>query len=77
MGQVILAGAGQNPARAAGIAAGLPQSVPSITINKVCLSGLNAIAMADQLIRAGEVRDRRSRRHGVDDQRAAPAAQVA
>ena len=55
MGQVILAGAGQNPARVAGIAAGLPQSLPSITINKVCLSGLNAIAMADQLIRAGEV----------------------
>jgi acetyl-CoA C-acetyltransferase len=55
MGQVILAGAGQNPARSAGIAAGLPMSVPSITINKVCLSGLNAIAMADQMIRAGEV----------------------
>jgi acetyl-CoA C-acetyltransferase len=55
MGQVILAGAGQNPARSAGIAAGLPLNLPSITINKVCLSGLNAIAMADQLIRAGEV----------------------
>ena len=55
MGQVILAGAGQNPARAAGIAGGLPWNMPSITINKVCLSGLNAIAMADQLIRAGEV----------------------
>ncbi|GCD88367.1 acetyl-CoA C-acetyltransferase [Nocardioides sp. LS1] len=54
MGQVILAGAGQNPARTAGVAAGLPMSVPSITINKVCLSGLNAIAMADQMIRAGE-----------------------
>lgn len=54
MGQVILAGAGQNPARAAGLAAGLPASMPSITINKVCLSGLNSIAMADQLIRAGE-----------------------
>ena len=54
MGQVIQAGAGQNPARTAGIAAGLPMSLPSITINKVCLSGVNAIAMADQLIRAGE-----------------------
>src|SRR3954447_5688499 len=54
MGQVILAGAGQNPARSAGIAAGLPMSMPSITINKVCLSGINAIATADQLIRAGE-----------------------
>lgn len=54
MGQVILAGAGQNPARGAGIAAGLPMDIPSITINKVCLSGLNAIALADQMIRAGE-----------------------
>ena len=54
MGQVILAGAGQNPARTAGVAAGLPLSLPSITINKVCLSGINAIATADQLIRAGE-----------------------
>ncbi len=54
MGQVIQAGAGQNPARTAGIAAGLPMSLPSITINKVCLSGINAIATADQLIRAGE-----------------------
>src|SRR6476661_5654772 len=54
MGQVIQAGAGQNPARTAGVAAGLPMSLPSITINKVCLSGINAIAMADQLIRAGE-----------------------
>ena len=54
MGQVILAGAGQNPARTAGIEGGLPASVPSITINKVCLSGLNAIATADQMIRAGE-----------------------
>ena len=55
MGQVILAGAGQNPARSAGIAAGLPLGVPSMTINKVCLSGINAIGLADQLIRAGEV----------------------
>ncbi|WP_028661186.1 acetyl-CoA C-acetyltransferase [Nocardioides insulae] len=54
MGQVIQAGAGQNPARTAGQAAGLPMSIPSITINKVCLSGLNAIATADQMIRAGE-----------------------
>jgi acetyl-CoA C-acetyltransferase len=54
MGQVILAGAGQNPARMAATKAGIPMSVPSITINKVCLSGINAIALADQLIRAGE-----------------------
>ncbi|GGR66409.1 acetyl-CoA C-acetyltransferase [Nocardioides luteus] len=54
MGQVLQAGAGQNPARTAGLAAGLPASIPSITINKVCLSGLNAIATASQLITAGE-----------------------
>ena len=55
MGQVLQAGAGQITARQAAIQAGLPQEVPAITINKVCLSGLNAIALADQLIRAGEV----------------------
>ncbi|MCW2795450.1 acetyl-CoA C-acetyltransferase [Nocardioides sp.] len=54
MGQVIMAGAGQNPARSAGIAGGLPMSVPSITINKVCLSGLNAIALAAQMVQTGE-----------------------
>jgi acetyl-CoA C-acetyltransferase len=54
MGQVLQAGAGQNPARQAGVAAGLPMSVPSFTLNKVCLSGIDAIALADQLIRAGE-----------------------
>jgi acetyl-CoA C-acetyltransferase len=55
MGQVIQAGQGQNPARSASVGAGIPMNVPTITINKVCLSGLNAIALADQLIRAGEV----------------------
>src|SRR5829696_1542848 len=55
MGQVIQAGAGQNAARTAAVAGGVPMNVSSITINKVCLSGINAIAMADQLIRAGEV----------------------
>jgi acetyl-CoA C-acetyltransferase len=55
MGQVLQAGAGQIPARQAAAAAGIPMTVPALTINKVCLSGLNAIAMADQLIRAGEV----------------------
>jgi acetyl-CoA C-acetyltransferase len=54
MGQVLQAGAGQIPARQAAHAAGIPMTVPALTINKVCLSGLNAIAMADQLIRAGE-----------------------
>jgi acetyl-CoA C-acetyltransferase len=54
MGQVIQAGAGQNPARPAAAKAGIPMDVPSMTVNKVCLSGLEAIALADQLIRAGE-----------------------
>src|SRR5437899_3581066 len=55
MGQVLQAGTGQITARQASIKAGLPKEVPAITINKVCLSGLNAIALADQLIRAGEI----------------------
>jgi acetyl-CoA C-acetyltransferase len=54
MGQVIQAGAGQITARQAAHKGGIPLDVPSITINKVCLSGINAIALADQLIRAGE-----------------------
>ncbi|MFE4669564.1 acetyl-CoA C-acetyltransferase [Streptomyces sp. NPDC056716] len=54
MGQVLTAGAGQIPARQAAVKAGIPMSVPALTINKVCLSGLDAIALADQLIRAGE-----------------------
>ncbi|GGK74155.1 acetyl-CoA acetyltransferase [Planomonospora parontospora subsp. parontospora] len=54
MGQVLQAGAGQIPSRQAAVQAGIPMSVPSLTINKVCLSGMDAIALADQLIRAGE-----------------------
>ncbi|MFC8532162.1 acetyl-CoA C-acetyltransferase [Nocardia sp. NPDC057227] len=54
MGQVLTAGAGQIPARQAAVAGGIPMSVPALTLNKVCLSGINAIAQADQLIRAGE-----------------------
>src|SRR5579859_3671793 len=54
MGQVLQAGAGQIPARQAAHKAGVPLSVPALTLNKVCLSGLDAIALADQLIRAGE-----------------------
>jgi acetyl-CoA C-acetyltransferase len=54
MGQVLQAGAGQIPARQAAVKAGIAMSVPAVTINKVCLSGLNAVALADQLIRAGE-----------------------
>jgi acetyl-CoA C-acetyltransferase len=55
MGQVLQAGTGQMPARQAAVKAGIPMHVPSLSINKVCLSGLDAIALADQLIRAGEV----------------------
>ncbi|MFE3603633.1 acetyl-CoA C-acetyltransferase [Streptomyces sp. NPDC059142] len=54
MGQVLQAGAGQIPARQAAVKGGIPMSVPALTVNKVCLSGLDAIALADQLIRAGE-----------------------
>jgi acetyl-CoA C-acetyltransferase len=55
MGHVIQAGAGQITARQAAVAAGIPKEIPAITVNKVCLSGLSAIAMADQMIRAGEI----------------------
>ncbi len=54
LGQVLQAGAGQAPARQAAIKGGIPLSVASLLVNKVCLSGLEAIALADQLIRAGE-----------------------
>src|SRR5689334_21333449 len=54
MGQVLQAGAGQITARQAAVLAGIPMTTPALTINKVCLSGLDAIALADQLIRAGE-----------------------
>ena len=54
MGQVLTAGAGQMPARQAAVAAGIGWDVPALTINKMCLSGIDAIALADQLIRAGE-----------------------
>ncbi|GAB3276498.1 acetyl-CoA C-acetyltransferase [Actinocorallia lasiicapitis] len=55
LGQVLQAGAGQIPSRQAAVKGGIPMGVPSLTINKVCLSGLDSIALADQLIRAGEV----------------------
>jgi acetyl-CoA C-acetyltransferase len=54
MGQVLQAGAGQITARQAAVKGGVPMTVPALTINKVCLSGLDAIALADQLIAAGE-----------------------
>jgi acetyl-CoA C-acetyltransferase len=54
LGQVLQAGAGQMPARQAAVLGGVPMSVPSMTINKVCLSGINAIYLADQMIQAGD-----------------------
>jgi acetyl-CoA C-acetyltransferase len=54
MGQVLTAGEGQIPARQAAVKAGIPMTVPALTVNKVCLSGIDAVALADQLIRAGE-----------------------
>ncbi len=54
MGQVLMAGQGQVPSRQAASKAGIPMSVPSVNINKVCLSGLNSIYLADQMIAAGE-----------------------
>ncbi len=54
MGQVLMAGQGQVPSRQAAVKAGIPMSVPAININKVCLSGLNSIYLANQMIAAGE-----------------------
>ena len=54
MGQVLQAGQGQITARQAAVGAGIPMNVPAITINKVCLSGLNAIYLADQMISSGD-----------------------
>lgn len=54
MGQVLQAGAGQNPARQAAVKAGIPMEVPGLTVNKVCLSGIYAIHLADQMIQAGQ-----------------------
>lgn len=55
MGHVIQAGCGQITARQAAVKGGIPMSVPAITVNKVCLSGLSAVALADQMIRSGDV----------------------
>jgi len=54
MGQVLMAGQGQVPSRQAAVKAGIPMSTPSVNVNKVCLSGLNAIYLADQMIASGE-----------------------
>ena len=54
MGQVLMAGQGQVPSRQAAVKAGIPMNVPAVNINKVCLSGLNAIYLADRMIQAGD-----------------------
>src|SRR5437763_15932506 len=54
LGQVIQAGAGQNPARQAAIFAGLPDTIAALTVNKVCGSGLKAVMLADPVLRAGD-----------------------
>src|SRR5688500_4643395 len=54
MGHVLQAGQGQITARQAAVKAGIPMTVPATTVNKVCLSGLNSISLADLLIQAGE-----------------------
>ena len=74
MGQVLQAGQGQITARQAAAKGGIPMSVPATTINKVCLSGLNSIYLADLLIAGGRGRRGGGRGHGVDDQGALPAA---
>ena len=74
MGQVLQAGAGQIPARQAAAKAGIPMTVPALTINKVCLSGHRRDRAGRPADPRRRVRGRRRRRPGVDDQRAAPAA---
>src|SRR5438132_7867310 len=54
MGQVLQAGAGQITARQAAVKAGIPMTTPATTVNKVCLSGLNTVYLADQMIQAGD-----------------------
>src|SRR5829696_10074089 len=54
VGQVLMAGQGQVPARQAAVKAGIPMRVPSVNVNKVCLSGLNAIYLADQMVQSGD-----------------------
>jgi len=54
MGQVLMAGQGQVPSRQAAVNAGIPMSVPSVNVNKVCLSGLNSIYLANQMVMSGE-----------------------
>lgn len=72
MGQVLTAGAGQMPARQAAVAAGIGWDVPALTINKMCLSGIDAIALAESTHSGQRVRRGGGRRSGVDDEGAPP-----
>ena len=73
MGEILTAGVGQAPARQAALAAGLPPAVAALTINKMCGSGLKAVMLADQAIRAGDVDVHRGGRHGKHEPRSASA----
>ena len=77
IGCVLPAGQGQAPARQAALGAGLPLNTGCTTINKVCGSGMKAIMLAHDLLRAGSAEFHRRRRHGIDDQRTLSAAQGA
>ena len=72
VGQVIQAGSGQMPARQAAVKGGIPLDVPSIGLNKACLSGIDAIYLADLMIQAGDADVVVAGRHGVDDPRPVP-----
>ena len=82
MGNVLSAGLGQAPARQAAIFGGLPETVAALTINKMCGSGLKAVMLADQAIRAGDCPGDRGGRHGehepcaVSDQRGAAGLEI-
>ena len=77
MGQVLQAGQGQIPSRQAQIEAGIPKEVSSETVNKVCASGVRAAGILDAAIRAGDLDVAVGGRHGVDVERALPAAEGA
>ena len=72
-GQVLQAGQGQIPSRQAQIKGGIPKEVSSETVNKVCASGIRAVGIIDQAIRAGDLEVAVGGRHGVDVERALPA----
>ena len=71
MGQILTAGQGQNPARQASIAAGIPVESPAWGVNQLCGSGLRAVALGYQAILNGDPRDRGRRRPGIDEHGAA------